>query len=596
MSVSTDPVSEYQRRLAARRRTVQRHERRESIVANARLAVFLIGLFLLWATLWANRLQDVWLVAPVAAYAAAAIYHDRTLKALHRARRAVAHYERCLARVNECWPSTGVSGGDFLRPNHPYAADLDLFGRGSLFELLCTAQTRAGEKTLADWLCNAASPDVIRARHLALADLRDRVDLREQLAQLGSEIREGVLPDVLTRWAEASPVFTGNGLRIGAICASVFTIAALLAWAAFGTSAVPSAAGVIAIVAIMRSAQSRVKRVIDSIEEPRRELAVLAAVLSRLEREPFGRGRLREVQQALTTGGARASTAIGRLNRMATMHEARQNQMFAPIATLLLWDVQFAFAFESWRRQYGAHVARWLDAVGELEALCALAAYAYEHPTDSIPEVVEDGPLFDGVELGHPLLPAKSCVRNDVRLDSRVRVLIVSGSNMSGKSTLLRTIGINAVLALAGAPVRAHSLRLSPMAIGATLRIQDSIQTGDSRFYAEIRRLHQLMEIAHGRLPLLFLLDEILHGTNSHDRKIGADAVIRSFLDAGAIGVVTTHDLALTESVQALPAAENVHFEDHIESGHLTFDYKMRPGVVRKSNALELMRSIGLKV
>ena len=248
-----------------------------------------------------------------------------------------------------------------------------------------------------------------------------------------------------------------------------------------------------------------------------------------------------------------------------------------------------------WARS-GAAIARWLTAVGELEAFCAFAAYAYEHPADAFPEVVEGSPCFDAVGLGHPLIPDERCVRNDVRLGAPQRLLIVSGSNMSGKSTLLRAVGINTVLALAGAPVRAQRLRVAPLAVGCSIRIQDSLQHGTSRFYAEITRLRQLMDLASGPLPLLFLLDEILHGTNSHDRGIGAAAVARGLLQRGAIGLITTHDLALAHIDASLDGAANVHFEDHLENGRMVFDYRMRPGVVEKSNAVELMRAVGLEV
>jgi DNA mismatch repair ATPase MutS len=263
---------------------------------------------------------------------------------------------------------------------------------------------------------------------------------------------------------------------------------------------------------------------------------------------------------------------------------------------VLLWPVQLAYAVEAWRGQNGAAIGRWLAAVGELEALAALSGYAYEHPGDPFPEILDKGPLLDGRALAHPLV--EGCVANDARLGGEApRVLIVSGSNMSGKSTLLRTVGTNVVLALAGAPVRAASLRLSPLQLGATLRIQDSLFEGSSRFFAEIKRLKQLVDLTAGPPPLLFLLDEILHGTNSHDRRIGAEAVVRGLLQKGALGLCTTHDLALAEAADAMGAlAANVHFEDHLENGQLRFDYRMRPGVVRKSNALELMRAVGLEI
>jgi DNA mismatch repair ATPase MutS len=262
-----------------------------------------------------------------------------------------------------------------------------------------------------------------------------------------------------------------------------------------------------------------------------------------------------------------------------------------------MWASQLAYLVEDWRRLSGPAVGKWLTAVAEIEALESLAAYAAENPADPFPEVVAEGPAFDGTGLGHPLLPPERSVRNDVALGGPTRLLIVSGSNMSGKSTLLRTVGVNAVLALAGAPVRAERLRLSPVALGATLRVQDSLQAGRSRFFAEITRVRQLMDLAGGPVPLLFLLDELFAGTNSHDRRIGAEGVLRHLLDAGAVGLVTTHDLALTELADRFDGrAANVHFADQFAGGEMTFDYRMRPGVVPHSNALALMRAVGLEV
>jgi DNA mismatch repair ATPase MutS len=266
-----------------------------------------------------------------------------------------------------------------------------------------------------------------------------------------------------------------------------------------------------------------------------------------------------------------------------------------------MWRLQLAFAIERWRRRHGPDVATWIEAVAEVEALSSLGSYAYEHPDDPFPVIDEAGgkrgARFDAVGIGHPLLPAAVMVRNDVRLDESTRLVVVSGSNMSGKSTLLRTVGINAVLALAGAPVRAISLRLSPLAIGATLRIQDSLQEGRSRFYAEITRIRELAELARGPVPLLFLLDELFHGTNSHDRLVGASGVLRSLLDRDAIGLITTHDLALTAVADELaPRAVNAHFEDWFDEGEMRFDYRMKPGQVTRSNALALMRAVGLEV
>jgi DNA mismatch repair ATPase MutS len=278
------------------------------------------------------------------------------------------------------------------------------------------------------------------------------------------------------------------------------------------------------------------------------------------------------------------------------MLDSRDNPFIRALGPLLLWTTQLAMAIESWRAMNGPQVAGWLDAVSEMEALSSLANYAWERSGDPFPHFVESGagPRFDGDDMGHPLLPDAQCVRNSVTLAAPLHLLVVSGSNMSGKSTLLRTIGVNAVLALAGAPVRAKRLTLSRLSLGASIRSTDSLEEGHSRFMAEILRLKQVLELPP---PALFLLDELLGGTNSHDRALGSEGLIRALLSRGAIGLVTTHDLTLSRIGDELaPAAANVHFEDRLENGRLVFDYRVRPGVVERSNALDLMRAVGLDV
>jgi DNA mismatch repair ATPase MutS len=258
-------------------------------------------------------------------------------------------------------------------------------------------------------------------------------------------------------------------------------------------------------------------------------------------------------------------------------------------------------AIDRWHGAYGPRVVLWLKAIGELEALSALGTYAFEHSHDPFPILAESGPLLVARALGHPLMIDAASVRNDVVLGGGAPgIIVISGSNMSGKSTLLRSVGVNVVLAQAGAPVRATELTLSPLAIGATLKVEDSLQAGHSRFYAEILRIRDIVQTARdagSRRATLFLLDEILHGTNSYDRRIGAEAIVRALARLGAIGLVTTHDLALTALPERLgDVAVNMHFEDRLEDGRMTFDYRMRPGVVEHSNALALMRAVGLDV
>jgi hypothetical protein len=360
--------------------------------------------------------------------------------------------------------------------------------------------------------------------------------------------------------------------------------------------------------------------VADALTHRALELDTLAALLAHLERTRFHDTRLAGLHERLSDRRVPASRIIRRLHRLSEVHDWQQNAAAVPLGLFLLgaytdrpWMLalalivtgllqlvrpQLALAVQRWRQRHGPRVRTWIETIAEFEALGSLAGYRFEHRADPFPEVVaQGGAFFDGVQLGHPLLPRAATVSNDVRLAGDTRLLVVSGSNMSGKSTLLRTVGINAVLALAGAPVRARSLRLSPVAVGATLRIQDSLMEGRSRFYAEITRIRTLADIAAGPVPLLFLLDELFHGTNSHDRLVGAEGVLHSLLERGAIGLMTTHDLALTAIAHTLaPHAVNVHFQDWFDQGAITFDYRMQPGPVTRSNALALMRAVGLEV
>ncbi len=320
-------------------------------------------------------------------------------------------------------------------------------------------------------------------------------------------------------------------------------------------------------------------------------------MLARLEREEFRSRRLRALQTALTSHAMKGSEAIARLHTLVDLIDSRDNLFVRILDVPLMYSVQLAVKAEAWRAQHGTAVRGWLDATGEMEALLSLSAYHYEHPDDPFPEFVDGTPRLEGEALGHPLIPAVKCVRNDVKLDAATRAILVSGSNMSGKSTYLRTVGVNAVLAMAGAPVRARHLRLTPLTVGASIQLNDSLQAGSSRFYAEITRLRRIYDMAAERPPLLFLLDELLQGTNSKDRRVGAEGVLRGLLERGAIGIVTTHDLALTE-LEGLPegAVKNMHFQDDLENGTMRFDFRLREGVITKSNGLELMRSIGLNV
>jgi hypothetical protein len=592
-----DPRATYQARLDQHREQCANLERCLDRIGVARLAVGFAGAIIAVAIFGPRWLSLAWLIAPIAALLPLSAWYARVKSRRNVCRRAQAFCERGLARIDEAWAGKGDPGTRFLDEAHLYAPDLDLFGSGSLFERLCEAHTRGGQDMLAAWLKQPAEPATVRGRQEAVAELRERFDLRERLALLGEAIPGGFETEPLAHWAAQPPVLPA---RAGTWIVHGLTVAvgvAALAWAFLDAGGWPIVAVLAVQTAFVLWLARPVRGILSVIERRAGNLMELSGILNSLESQSFAAPRLQQLQDQLKTDDEPPSKQIARLAALIEMLSARRNQIFIPFALVLMWGTRFAFLIEAWRVRSGPAVGRWLTVIAEMEALLSLAAYSFENPGDSFPEVVEEGPWYHGVAMRHPLMPRGKCVPNDLTLDDQMRLLVVSGSNMSGKSTWLRTVGINAVLALAGAPVPAERLRISPLAIGATLRIQDSLMAGKSRFYAEITRIQQIMEKAKGPLPLLFLFDEILHGTNSHDRGIGAEAIVRALVERGAIGLLTTHDLALAHIADGLaPHAANVHFADRLVDGQMVFDYRMQPGVVRHSNAIALMRIVGLPV
>jgi hypothetical protein len=454
-----------------------------------------------------------------------------------------------------------------------------------------------GEETLARWLLAPSPIREITERHAAVDELKSRLELREDLAVLGDEPAAGVHPEALLQWAQAPNRLQQRWIRWLAPILALSAVALAVVWQITGL-----ASPLLVVLAIEGGVtyylHTQINETVSATEQAFADLGLLATLLERLEREQFHASRLQQLMRDLASHDVPASQAASRLRTLVQLVESRRNPVLRLLDIPLMYSVQVAAAAEGWRRLHGETVGLWLKATGEIEALVSLATYGYEHPADPFPEFVAGASASIDVEsLGHPLIPAASCVRNDVALAGDAPVLLVSGSNMSGKSTLLRSVGVNTVLAMAGAPVRARRMRLTALQVGASIRVNDSLQEGNSRFYAEIKRLRQIHDLSGGQPPLLFLLDELLQGTNSADRRVGAQGIVQALIDRGAIGMVSTHDLALT-GIAARDGTQlrNVHFEDTLEQGRMKFDFKLREGVVTKSNALELMRSIGLDV
>ncbi len=589
------PAEVYAGELQELTRLQATEQRRERLFGYAKLVVAAATLI---AAVFLNRHLGALLLLlfPVAGFIVLAVLQEKLLNSTRYRDRAILFYTRGLARLNDDWAGGGETGDRFLDPAHAYARDLDLFGSASLFQYLSTARTRGGEETLARWLLAAAPADEVVARQAAIRDLQGRVKFREKLSSTGETVRLGVHPEALSSWGERRPILTSIATRILTSALAILWIMSLVFWAVSGS---PFLALLMSVLnfAYSHVIHARLESAAGTLESAADNLQLLAEILALLEREEFSTTRLLDLQSALKRDGLVPSAAIHRLARIVELLESRNSLFAKPLDLVTFWSAQLIFRAERWQQEFGPAIREWLAAVGELEALTALSGFAYEHPEYVYPEFVSGGALFEAESLAHPLLPAGKAIENDVQLGEALQLMILSGPNMAGKSTFIRSIGVNAVLAQCGAPVRAHRLRLSPLTVAASICVLDSLSGGMSKFYAEIHRIKLIEDLARGKVPVLFLMDELLSGTNSHDRLAGTEFILRSLLEQHAIGIVSTHDLALTKIPEKLGGkAFNCHFEDRLEAGALIFDYKLKPGIVQTSNALKLMQSIGLGV
>lgn len=486
---------------------------------------------------------------------------------------------------------------------HAYANDLDVFGRASLARLSGPVTSASGRRTLRRWLLEAASPDEVVARQEAVRELTPAVELREELAARGrlAPASEEDALNAFLEWVESDPwlltqrwtLLAARTLPILTLVLAVFELPheGILSWW-------------LASLALQLWVLARVRgRIVEGfplVEEGAPCLQAAGPQLRVMEGAGWSAARLRELGERLVTDGEPAHAALARLVRLVDMVQSRRNMVYAGLAPVLLLDVHLGFALDRWRARWGPDVRRWLDALGHMEALSSLATLGHDHPDWCMPEWKVGESVLRGAALGHPLLVPATCVRNDVEVGPPGTFLFITGSNMSGKSTLLRAVGANAVLAGAGAPVCATSLTLPPVRLWTSMRVDDSLADGVSRFMAELLRVRAVVEAARdpAGAPVLYLLDEMLQGTNTAERRVAARAVLRHLLEEGAIGGITSHDLTLADAPDLVPLRRAFHFREQVERGEegtrLTFDYVLRPGVATTRNALRLLEAVGL--
>jgi hypothetical protein len=491
---------------------------------------------------------------------------------------------------------------------HPYARDLDVLGPASLVRLAGPVTSERGRALLRGWLLVPGTADDARARRGAVRELAPSAELRGELVAQGRLRRPDRQPGLSTflAWAESEPILLGRrGLRVAAWVVPILTLAGLVADVALGLPPwwlVPA----LVQVAIYRRVAAAAGGSLERAATGAGALRAMVPQLALLEAWPCSDSRLTTLKRRLGGGSGSATARLSRLSRLLDTVESRRNSVYAALALLILLDLHLALALDRWRTSSGGRTRAWIDTLAEWEALSALATLAYDHPDWAMPEFGGPGaPLVTAQGLGHPLLPQEECVRNDVTVGPPGSFLLVTGSNMSGKSTLLRALGANVVLASAGAPVCASALSLPPLRVHTSMRIDDSLAAGVSLFMAELLRIRQVVDAAsapdpHGR-PVLYLLDEILHGTNTAERRVAARGVVRHLLASGAIGAVSTHDLTLAEAPDLQRAAHAVHFRETVDSAdegsaapRLTFDYRLREGIATTRNAIKLLRAVGL--
>lgn len=594
--MTISPLAYYSEKLKNAQIALQLQTQRHQSLANARLIVFLVGLLLsLIAAAWSGYASVAVAVVFLSIFAVLVARYRQAVAEADAQQAMVNYYQRGIARLEDRWSE--LSKEPLHNPadsHHPYSADLDLFGSGSLYELLTLGWTPMGRNTLSNWLLHPADRATALERQLAVKELAPQSDQREAVCIRAVGLAE-LEEDRLRTWVSEKPPTWEVWERWGTDVVVVANAVCLAGWFAGFLPGLVALASVLIMMLWASRLSTKTSAALRGLERQSDRLQTLATLLHFVEQQSFTSPLLSQLQNELNTD-EKASSAIAELSQLAERLDWPRNAFFIPIALLLLWWTRLAFRVADWRTRHGEHVQRWLDSLGQYEALQSFANLSFERPHYIFPEIVAEGRSLQATQIGHPLLPTDKCRCNDVTLGKEPQLLLISGSNMSGKSTLLRTVGINVVLALAGAPVKASTMRLTELYPGATLRVQDSLQSGISRFYAEILRLRQLLDLAQEK-PLLFLVDEVLSGTNSAERRQGAAGILEALLERNAIGLATTHDLALTEIAETWkPRAINKHFADTWKDEKISFDYQLRPGVVSHGNALALMRAVGLKV
>lgn len=634
--IKNEIQKKYEKREHRYGQLLQKQEKLERLISNLRLALFIMGLIIIVLTYMLDRYLDF--VTALVVFTAIFIYlvvrHSRLKERIKYTTILRDINIQALRRLHGQWHSFNDIGAEFKDINHNYSEDLDIFGKASLFQWINTAQTFRGRQMLKDLFSGVVGDSAaIRLRQGAVKELAELLTWRQKFLAEGmvaladGQQYQGKLsdPQELINWGrEKSEAFTDFWVIV--LCRVCPVITTILVVLGFGLHMIPwvwPTAGLLIQAGLLSFRRKERDRMFNIAEQYADDIKVYYLMLKHLEIHSFKASYLQEIKDNLRgKEGLEVYRRIEKLSALMAPITSRRNAFYAFFNIIALRDFQYIIALEKWKQQSGQALGKWFDALGKIEALASLAVIRFDHPDWVMPTIIEskeakenevkaketkanDGeandpennkPVFEALGLGHPLLPAEKRKRNDLTFDGEKKVLLITGSNMSGKSTLLRTAGISLVLAYAGAPVCARDFQASLMSIYSCMRVSDNLEEKISSFYAELLRIKRIVQKTESGERVFFLLDEVFKGTNSLDRHTGARVLIKKLSQTNALGLVSTHDLELCDLAEENKRIANYHFQEYYQEGKIYFDYQLRSGPSTTRNALYLMQLAGIEV
>ncbi|MFC2098151.1 hypothetical protein ACFLSP_00265 [Bacteroidota bacterium] len=594
-----DARSIYQRKNEAYQLETDQIRKRTSLYSLLRLLLFVLAIFFI--VIWIKSNLVLAIISSLSSISLLLILVRHGSKLATR-----KHLLRELIRINTDeiavldWSYEGFQdGSEFQDHDHPNTSDLDIFGPNSLFQYLNRTSISKGGDRLAGWLSNPSSAEKIHSRQAAVEELSARLDWRQDFlarGRMSEETREDFIQ--LQRWLEEkSGMITSRFYRIILLVLPFLTLLSLI----LAFRWIPYNIPIFLVLVQLGIVSLNLRQINHHHNQVSRKFNMInkfSSLIKLIEEEDFSSEYLRDLRSGLSSSGIRAGEQLNKLARLVIQFDRRLNMIMAVVLNgVLMWDIQCVSWLEKWKELNAKEVPGWFDVLGKFEALNSFANFRFNNPHTVYPEIMQEDNMLEAEDLGHPLIPEKENIRNNLRIHHKAKFMLITGSNMAGKSTFLRTIGVNMVLANAGAPVHAAKMKWQPVRILSSMRVKDSLSNRESTFYAELKRLRMIVDVLKTGEKVLVILDEILKGTNSRDKHFGSVMFIRQLLKEDCSGLIATHDLELSKLEEEFPGQLlNYCFEVQIDDEEFIFDYKLRRGVCQTLNATELMKKMGISI